>query len=132
MDEEIRELLRQEQAEILQRDKEMEAKGFTHRVTWWNHHTRGDDVQADIYFACHPLTLTHEDGEAWDAWKRIQGESTTAGQGADYQIIALAAPKPTDACPTCGANEWMMNKTHGTWWCLSCGSVKDGEQSKLL
>lgn len=154
--EELRELLRQEEAMILERDKEMRAKGFTHRVTWWNHRTGGDDTQADTYFGCDPLTLTLEDGKAWEQWRRILYECTTMSQPPDYKIIKLSTDlllqvngkvlklKPItrgtnidklvpttldDSCPTCGANQWLPNRRHGTWWCRGCGSVKDGEQN---
>lgn len=133
---ELLQAIEDEKQELLKRDIEMKGKGFTHRVTWWNHHIDdemgGDDIQADCYFSCDPLTLTIEDGEAWTTWRKILYESRSGPSGYDYTVISLPDPKPTEPCPTCKETHWMLNRTHSTWFCLGCGSVKDGEQSKVI
>ena len=85
---ELRKLIEEEAALLRDLDKEMLAKGHTHRVTWWNHRTGGEDIQADMYFSADPLTLTPEDGTAYEEWRSILYESTTNNQK-DYQIIKL-------------------------------------------
>ena len=85
---ELRDAIEQEKQTVLKRDAEMKAEGWTHRVTWWNHRAMGSDVQSDMYFGADPLTLTLEDGKAWEEWRRILYESTI-NSGEDYKIIEL-------------------------------------------
>jgi len=87
---ELQKLIQEQAEEILEQDMKMLDKGFTHRVTWWNHHMMGDDVQSDMYFGCDPDTLTDEDGDAWRGWNRIKSESTTVRGGSDYKVYKLS------------------------------------------
>jgi len=80
---ELDEALKQEQLEVEARDVEMKAKGFTHRVTFWDHCTGDDDVQADVYYNVDPKDLKPGD-DVWEAWMEIK----TASIG-DYEIIRL-------------------------------------------
>ena len=83
---ELNEAHQQELLEVKERDEEMKVKGFTHRVTFWDHCTGGDDVQSDCYFCADPetLTVTDADAEVWELWQEIK----TASIG-DYRIIPL-------------------------------------------
>jgi len=80
----IREAQKKDQEEIKVRDEEMKAKGFTHRVAFWDHCTGGDDEQCDSYFSGDPRNLKINDGEAWDFWQEIK----TASIG-DFKVIEL-------------------------------------------
>jgi len=90
MDEELRRLIQAEAEAIAERDMQMLDKGFTHRVTWWNHRTGGDDVQADAYFGADPTTLTNKDGEAWRLWRQILYECSPGNGIIDYKIYKLS------------------------------------------
>lgn len=129
---ELEELIKQEQEEVLQRDTEMLAKGYTHRVTWWNHRTMGDDIQTDMYFGCDPTELTPNDGKAWKEWRRIKYESEPGG--GDYKIFALNdVVNPTlivsGICSKCGGTELLENKNHRTLFCRACGAVQGETQT---
>ena len=124
MNEELKLALEEERKQVQNRDAKMLEKGFTHRVTYWDHHTGGDDKQYDTYFSSDPRTLTSEDKDAWKAWKTILRKCSYVGVQ-DYSVTELTAP-----CITCGANDWLENKTHETLFCRQCGSVKGGEQTK--
>ncbi len=75
--------MKQEQAEVEARDVEMKAKGFTHRVTFWDHCTGGDDVQADVYFNVDPKGLKPGD-DVWETWQEIKTVSIE-----DYKVTPL-------------------------------------------
>lgn len=102
--ENINELLKQEQQQLREQDRQRAGEGYRYRATIWIHPiVGGDDYQIDVYSSDYPT-------------KNILApylKDSAPAMRDDYKVYTL--------CPKCGCTTWLENKTHGTSFCKDCG-----------
>ena len=87
---ELERILKEEQEEIKRQDRKMKLKGFTHRLTWWNHKSRGDDTQQDAYIMTKDPTFYIKNIEEHGITEIRRGVKGNASAKGMYNLINKA------------------------------------------